>query len=95
MTSSNLWKIFQTPVFKFLITILLLNSERNVSMSLSSVKSIGSPVINFTNDENIRESVLKTMRLTLKHMMSVCVDNTKLFVIIAMVLLVNKCFTQY
>jgi hypothetical protein len=38
---------------------------------------------------------LKTMRLTLKHMMSVCVDNTKLFVIIAMVLLVNKCFTQY
>ncbi len=64
-------------------------------MSLSSVKSIGSPVINFTNDENIRESVLKTMRLTLKHMMSVCEDSTKLFVIIAMVLLANKCFIQY
>jgi hypothetical protein len=59
-------------------------------MNLSFVKSIGSPVINFTNDENIRESVLKTLRLTLKHMISVFEDNTKLFCLIAVVLLVNN-----
>ncbi len=55
-------------------------------MCFSPVKCVGSKSISFSNDENIREIVLKTLHSVLNHMMSVCEDNTKSFGLIIRVI---------
>ncbi len=56
-------------------------------MCFSPVKCVGSKGLNFENNENVREVVLKALHSVLNHMMSVCEDNTKSFSLIIRVIL--------
>jgi hypothetical protein len=74
-------KYFSSFFFYVLISFLYLSFVKRydtlIPYNTSRVENVGSKSVCFNNNENIRETVLKTMRSTLVHLMTVCEDDTK------------------
>lgn len=65
-SSLPLWQGDNIPMYDSLVQI-----------NISRVTNCGTPKVNLADGSNVRETVLKVLQTTLKHIMVACEDDTK------------------